>query len=238
MRALLALLLWLPLSLSAQTLTLAVDPWPPFTEKAGKGIATSIVREVLLRGGIKLKTLDVPWTEAWEGSVAGRYDGVLAVWRDDERARALLFSDPYMLNRVVMVTRRKDGLILLSLDDLAGRNVGVVTGYEYHPDFDARHDFNRVEGASLSVSMRNLWQGKADIVVDSELAIERWLRANPKSAKQLLIQRQALAERGLYLAINPHTPKAEALINNFNMALKAMQADGSLRLLVQKHRQQ
>lgn len=229
----LLLLFLLPLQALAQTVTLAMDPWPPFTEKGGKGVAVNIVRAALARSGIQLKTVDVPWQEAWEGSVAGRYDGVLAVWYDDERARALNFSEPYMSNRVVMVTRKKDPLVLQSLDDLAGHKVGVVKGYAYHPDFDARQDFSRIASASLAQSLLRLAKGESDVVVDSEVAIERWMQRNPRAARQLQIHAQALAERSLYIAINPHTPKAEAVVSNFNTAIKAMQTDGSLRKLVQ-----
>jgi polar amino acid transport system substrate-binding protein len=233
MRLLSLLLLLLPMHLMAQTVTLAVDPWPPFTGKNGKGVATKIVRTALARSGITLKTVDVPWTEAYEGSVAGRYDGVLAIWYDDERAKALLFSEPYMINRVVMVSRTKDKLVLGKLDDLAGHKVGVVKGYAYHPDFDASTAFTRVESTALAQSLQKLAQGKVDVVVDSEVAVERWLRANPKAAARLHVHEQAVAERALYVAINPHTPKAEAVVANFNTAIRAMQVDGSLRKLVQ-----
>lgn len=232
MRALFLFLLLLPALLQAQTVTLAMDPWPPFTEKGGKGVAVTLVRAALQRGGMQLKTVEKPWQEAWEGSVAGRYDGVLAVWYDEERAKSLLFSEPYMSNRVVMVTRYQDKRDPQQLADLAGRKVGVVKGYAYHPDFDARQDFTRVESASLAQSLQRLVRGEVDVVVDSEVAIQHWLQRNPKTAKKLRVHEKALAERGLYLAINPHTPKAEAVVNNFNAAIKAMQQDGSLRRLV------
>ncbi|MDQ8037792.1 MAG: transporter substrate-binding domain-containing protein [Pedobacter sp.] len=232
MRALLSLLLLLPSFVLAQTLTLAVDPWPPFTEKNGKGVATQVVRAALKRSGVTLKTVDVSWDKAWEGSVAGRYDGVLAIWFDADRAQALQFSEPYMLNRLVMVVRKKDATVIKGLPDLAGRRVGVVKGYAYHPEFDAAANFPRVESASLSVSMGKLAAAEVEVVVDSEVAIEHWLRRNPKSAKQLAILPDALGERALYLALNRDVPNAEKILGDFNAAIKAMKADGSLRKLL------
>ncbi|MGH8491942.1 MAG: substrate-binding periplasmic protein [Moraxellaceae bacterium] len=232
MRVLLTFFLILPSLVLAQTLTLAVDPWPPFTDKNGKGVATEVVRAALKRGGTTLKTVDVPWDKAWEGSVAGRYDGVLAVWFDADRARALQFSEPYMLNRLVMVVRNKDVDVIKSLSDLAGRKVGVVKGYSYHPEFDAAENFPRVESASLSGSMVKLAAGKVEVVVDSEVAIEYWMRRNPKSAKQVKILPDALGERALYIALNRSSPETDKTMAHFNAALKEMQADGSLRKLL------
>lgn len=232
MRALLFSILVLPSLVLAQTLTLAVDPWPPFTEKSGKGVATKIVRSALKRNGVALKTVDVSWDKAWEGSVAGHYDGVLAIWFDADRAQALQFSEPYMLNRLVMVVRKKDVAVIKGLPDLAGRKVGVVKGYAYHPEFDAAANFPRVESASLSASMSKLAAGEVEVVVDSEVAIEHWMQRNPKSAKQLAILPDALGERALYMALNRDVPQAEKILSDFNAGIKAMKADGSLRKLM------
>ncbi len=232
MRGLFALLLLLPSFALAQTLTLAVDPWPPFTERNGKGVATQVVREALKRSGITLKTVDVSWDKAWEGSVAGQYGGVLAVWFDVERAQALEFSEPYMLNRLVMVVRKKDADVIRDLPDLAGRKVGVVKGYAYHPAFDAADNFPRIESRDLSANMSKLVVGAVEVVVDSEVAIEHWMRRNPKSASKLMILPDALGERALYMALNRNVPDAEKILSDFNAALKAMQADGSLRKLL------
>ncbi len=228
MRALLSLLFFLPSLVLAQTLTLATDPWPPFTENGGKGVATQVVRTALQRSGVSLKTVDVPWNKAWEGSVAGRYDGVVAIWFDADRARALQFSDAYMLNRLVMVVRDKDVDVIKGLTDLAGRKVGVVQGYAYNPEFDSAENFPRVESSSLSASMSKLAAGQVEVVVDSEVAIAHWMHRNPKSAKRVRILPDSLGERALYMALNRNVPDAEKIIADFNAALRAMQADGSL----------
>lgn len=232
MRTLLMFLLFLPSLVMAQVLTLAVDPWPPFTEKQGKGVATKVVRAALKRSGVQLKTVDVPWEKAWEGSVSGQYDGVVAIWLDAERASALRFSEPYMLNRLVMVVRNKDVGVIKSLPDLAGRKVGVVKGYSYQPAFDEANNFPRVDSPSLAVSMSKLAAAKVEVVVDSEVAIEHWMRRNPKAAKQVKILPDALGERALYMALNRDVPGAEKIIADFNAAVKAMKNDGSLRKLM------
>jgi polar amino acid transport system substrate-binding protein len=228
MRLFLVLSFFLPSLVLAQTLTLAVDPWPPFTGNNGKGVATQVVRAALERSGVSLKTVDVPWNKAWEGSVAGRYDGVVAIWFDADRARALQFSDAYMLNRLVMVVRIKDAGVISGLPDLAGRKVGVVQGYAYNPEFDAADNFPRIESPTLSASMSKLAAGQVEVVVDSEVAITHWMHRNPKSAKRVRILPNALGERALYMALNRNVPDVEKIMADFNASLRAMQADGSL----------
>src|SRR4029077_3811189 len=108
---LLVLLAALSLVVSAQTaptpLALVSTAWPPFTDGAGQPrFALDLVEAALGRIGLSAKTAIVSAAQFTPSLLSGSFDGSAAVWKDPERERVLLFSQPYLENRLVLVGRR------------------------------------------------------------------------------------------------------------------------------------
>ena len=94
--------------LSAQTppLTLVSTAWSPFTNEPGQPrFALDLVEAALGRFGVNAKTTIVSAAEFTPSLLGGRFDGSAAAWKDPERERALIFSQPYLENRLVLVGR-------------------------------------------------------------------------------------------------------------------------------------
>ena len=53
-----------------------------------------------------------------------------------ERERALLFSEPYLENRLILVARRGSDVSAATLAALKGQTVALVEGYAYGDGFD------------------------------------------------------------------------------------------------------
>ena len=88
-------------------LHLASDTWPPFTDAAGETrLAIDLVSAALERAGIRADTTIVEWTDVTAGIRDGRFDGSAAMWRSPERDEYLLFSEPYLENRLVLVGKK------------------------------------------------------------------------------------------------------------------------------------
>src|SRR5262245_35220626 len=85
--ALFALLL-LSASASAETLRMAADAWPPFTDAGlpGNGLASELVSTALKRAGHRPEYVEVPWARALRGVQVGDYDLIVNAWYSDERA--------------------------------------------------------------------------------------------------------------------------------------------------------
>src|SRR5262245_40009049 len=107
--ALLSLLLTTTaLAPSAQTsaLHLVSTAWPPFTNDPGQPrFALDLVEAALGRFGMSAKTTIVEAAKFTPSLVGGQFDGSAAAWKDAEREKALVFSQPYLENRLVLVGR-------------------------------------------------------------------------------------------------------------------------------------
>ena len=81
--------------ISARTIVLATDPFPPFhsPEVKGYGFFAEIVQAAFKEVGHDLKIEFVPWNRALELSQTGYYDGVIGALYSDDRAKNYLFSN-------------------------------------------------------------------------------------------------------------------------------------------------
>src|SRR5688572_32139840 len=96
-----------PLVISAQQaqapLALVSTAWPPFTNEAGQArFALDLVDAALGRIAFAPKTTIVSAAEFTPALTSSRFDGSAAAWKDAVREQTVLFSLPYLVNRLVL----------------------------------------------------------------------------------------------------------------------------------------
>ena len=113
-------------------LHLGSTPWSPFTNAPGQPrYAVDLVEAALKRMGITADTAIVPEGTLTAALLDGRFDGSPALWRDPERETKLVYSKPYLENRLVLVARRGVDVSAPALPALAGKRIALVDGYAY-----------------------------------------------------------------------------------------------------------
>src|SRR4030095_8104162 len=124
--------LWLIVTAQPAPWTLASTACPPFTNSPGKPrFALDLVEAALGRVSISARTTIVTAPQFTSALVSGLFDGSAASGKDPDRERALVFSRPYLENRLVLVGRRAADVSAKSLADLKGKRVAFVEGYSY-----------------------------------------------------------------------------------------------------------
>lgn len=213
--------------LSAQIvpLRLVSTAWSPFTNETGRPrIATDLVDAALDRMGIKASTTIVQPATFTPSLLNGMFDGSAAAWKDAERERVLLYSQPYLENRLVLIGRRGADVSAKSLSALAGKRVAIVGGYSYGEIEGTGPTFVRSLGEENSLTL--LLQSNADYVLMDDLVVQYLVENYAKEAQaRLEFGTTALVTRPLYLAIQRSRPDAESIINRFNGALHDMLTD-------------
>ncbi len=100
--ALLFVLIAIPMLAVAQDrqLKLVSTAWSPFTNAPGQPrFALDLVEAALKRMGITAETVIVDEARLTPSLLSGEFDGSAALWKDAERERALIYSQPYLENR-------------------------------------------------------------------------------------------------------------------------------------------
>lgn len=123
--------------------------YPPFSFYDAEGDLTGFDVQVAQALGEAMgREVEIITTE-WDGIVAGllvgKYDTVVGSMAiTPERAERVDFSDPYYISGAQLFVRAEDAVEIQSLDDLAGRRVGVGLGETYehwlrsnHPEIEA-----------------------------------------------------------------------------------------------------
>ena len=85
-------------------LVLGNDAWAPYVlEGDEQGTAEMLVCKALERSGWQCGVKVDDWDNVLNDARTGAIDGIAAAWRDSDREAYLLFSKPYLSNRIVPV---------------------------------------------------------------------------------------------------------------------------------------
>jgi polar amino acid transport system substrate-binding protein len=230
------LMLAATLAVSAQSqpvrLRLVSTAWSPFTNVAGQPrFALDLVETALQRVNITAATSIVSNAEFTPAILTGAFDGSGAAWKDAEREKALIFSQPYLENRLVLVGRKGADVGARTLTQLAGKRITIVGGYAYG-DIDTLGP-NFIRSQSEEDSLTQLLQSKADYAMMDELVVQYIVSNYPKEAQtRLELGTSAVVVRPLYFAVRRSRPDAESIITRFNTQLRGLIADRTYHKLL------
>jgi len=217
----------------AAPLRLVSTPWPPFTNEPGQPrFALDLVEAALGRIGLTAKTTIVEPARFTPALLSNVYDGSAAAWKDPERERALIFSQPYLENRLILVGRKDEDVSAAALSDLKGKRIAIVEGYAYGDALDKSGAvLVRAHGEEDSLSL--VLQNKADYVLMDDLVVQYIVNNYPNEAKaKLNIGVTPLVRRPLYFAVRRARPDAASIISKFNAQLRGMIADRTYHKLL------
>jgi hypothetical protein len=164
--------------------------------------------------------------------MSGSFDGSAAAWRDLARERALLFSQPYLENRLILVGRTGADVSAAALTALKGKRVSIVEGYAYGAALD-NAGITFVPSRSEEDSLRQLLNGEADYTLMDEIVVQYIVDHHADQARtRLQIGTVSLLTRPLHLAVRRTHPQAKSIVDRFNAQIRAMVADRTYHRLL------
>jgi polar amino acid transport system substrate-binding protein len=224
-------------AVSAQTteLRLVSTLWSPFTNEPGQPrLALDLVEAGLGRIGVKTSTTIVDAAQFTTSLLSDKFDGSAAAWKDTERERTLLFSLPYLENRLILVARRDGDVSATTLADvkLKGKRIAIVEGYSYGDAIEqAGPAF--VRARTDEDSLKQLLDGAVDYTLMDELVVQYIVSNYAEQARtRLQLGSTPVVTRQLYLAVRRTLPDAESIVSRFNAQLRGMIADRTYHRLL------
>ena len=94
---------------AAPALNIVSSQWPPYVDSTlpEQGLAVALVNKALQRKGYT-STLHIDnWQRALEGVQIGVFDATCAIWKTAEREQDLLFSQPYLRNKISFIKKKR-----------------------------------------------------------------------------------------------------------------------------------
>jgi polar amino acid transport system substrate-binding protein len=211
-----------------EPLVLSNDAWPPFIiEGSEQGTAEMLVCQALERSGWPCSVQVKDWEDVLNEARNGTIGGIAAAWRNPDRESYLLFSEPYLTNRIVPVVNSKKPVAIKSVADLAGLRVALVGNYAYGDEIMAMTSkFEVIKARNSRDAIRYVRNGAADTALVDQLVARD--EQNESLMEDLIVSEVVLAFRGLHFAVSRQHPLAEVIIDDFQRAYKAMLADGTV----------
>ena len=215
------------------TLRLVSTAWSPFTNAPGQPrFAQDLVEAAFARIGLAAESTIVEAAQFTPALLTEAFDGSAAAWKDADRERILVFSEPYLENRLVLVARRGTDASATALTALKGKRIAIVEGYSYGDAINTS-GANAIRSRSEEDSLTLLLGNKADYVLMDELVVHYILEHHPAEARtRLSIGTKPLLTRSLHLAVRRSRPDAESIIKRFNAQLRGMVADHTYHRLL------
>jgi polar amino acid transport system substrate-binding protein len=214
-------------------LRLASTPWAPFTGKEGQPrVALDLVARALERTGHPSRTTIVPDGTLVPGLQDGHFDGSAALWDSEDRRKFLLYSAPYLENRLMLVGRKGSSVSARSFAELAGKRIAIVEGYAYGQEVDSAHEPTFVRVKSSQETVRAVLSGQVDYCLLDALVTE-FLIEQHQARDSLEVGTVPLVKRTLHLALRKDVPDAAAIIARFDEVMRDMVGDGSYNLALQ-----
>ena len=215
--------------LDAKKLVLGLDAsFPPmgFTDSANEivGFDIDVAQEVCNRLGIELVKQPINWDAKEEDLNLGKID---CIWNgmsiNPARAEAMNLSEPYMKNEMIFVVPGNSDI--KSMDDLAGKTVGVQTGSSAQEILEATDLFSKITETPLEDNITLLNQmelGFSDAVFLDSVVANYLITENNKD--YVILPGNLEAEE---YAIG-FRKNDQSLRDKIQETLSAMKADGKL----------
>jgi len=217
------------------TLRLMANTSPPYSDKTlpEQGLALEIVQKVFAGTPYQPDITIDNWSRAVEGASLGVYDGLAAAWYSPGRDKDLLFSEPYLSSKLIILKLRSKPGTYSSLKDLAAGRLGVRVDYAYGVDFAAVPDLTLVKENHLVQNLLRLLNGSVDFVIGDRrtivMQLNEYLRDRMTKFEVLDIP---LPEVHRHVAISRELPASEAIIADFNRSLSESRESGSLQAII------
>jgi polar amino acid transport system substrate-binding protein len=226
------------LGAQAQTpLRLMANTSPPYADVRlpERGLALELVEHVFSSTDVKPDISIENWSRAVEGAKLGVYSGLAAAWYSDERAEELLFSEPYLSSKLIILKRRKETRHFTSLKQLSGARIGVRVDYAYGVDLDAIPRLTQVEENHLIQNLLNLQNGRVDFVIgDRRTIIHQLNEYMGDKLNQFAVTDIKLDPVARHVAVSRSLPEHEKIVAEFNKSLAASRSNGSHKAIVDK----
>lgn len=241
-----------------KSVTLATLDWAPYIDRdiCGQGWVQQVVVGTFIRKGYRVVSYFVPWKRAVAMTERGMVDALYPeytispiamsdIFPKKKRLDLLEMSEPFP-GGSVSFWKRKDTDFTFDGNLLALRNVsiGVVSGYENTPEFDALMD-QKYFAVNTSMNdwanVRKLYGGRISLIVGDPEVFKFAIRQNlsaemaAKYEEELETVLPHLAEHPLFLAFSKQKDNYMEKLEDFNDSLTDLRNNDELNRIRTKY---
>ncbi len=215
--------------------TALTGKFPPFSyydqNGALAGFDVDVSREIARRLGRRPRIVTIEWDGILAGLLAGKYDAIVGSMAiTEERAKQVLFSDPYYESGAQLFVHRDNPDKIYGIAECGGLKVGTVLGETYQHYLDQHHPGIEVTTFKSSVEYFEMLDQKriSGFVTDRLVGAWQVKQANrPFVPVGDMLYRERIAI--------PVRKEDAKLLKQINRALAQMHRDGTMARIRAKY---
>ncbi len=199
--------------------------WPPIChideEGNHQGLTADYLSEIGKLLGIRfVARQEADFEQMLDAAAKGRYKAAIPVARTEERAKRLLFSDPFYHIHTTLIAR-KDGAMPQSFEDLHGKLLAVEKGYASVHLLRSQHpEIRLLELPTTLDALKAVSLGKADAYFGTNI-VAQWLIEREQLANLTFAGDPGVVPAPLRIAVHK-APGWSPLPRLINKALSAI----------------
>lgn len=222
-----------------KVLKVATLDWEPYIGQnmPNNGYVAELMKEAFRRVGYSIKLEYLPWARAIEEAKLCKQDVLLPEYMDEERKKDFIYSEKYPGGPLGFY-KKKDKQIKWSgkLEELKGLKVGTVRGYVNPEDFEKDQNIIKEPATDDETNIKKLERDRLDLmIVDKFVAAYIIGTKFPAYTNVIEFMEPPLTNYDLYTLFPKKCGNSEKLKNDFNMALKEMNDDGTVDKVLKKY---
>jgi polar amino acid transport system substrate-binding protein len=233
-----------PVSLFADQITIAADPWMPYTGegKPAEGYLIDIARTILKRHGHTVIYKVSSWSSALHGTRTGIFQAAAGAYKTD--APDFIFPENELgvsINKFYV--RKADPWRFKGVTSLNNRRLGAITDYSYGVVMDAYIKKNRANGKRISllngdnalqllISM--LFDKRIDVIIENSMVMDYGI-SQSKAWDKLQDAGTDGNTHNVYIGFSPKNPKSKKYAKLLSNGIAQLRATGELNRILRKY---
>lgn len=230
---------------AANEVILTTGDWPPYVFETGpdKGPMADIVIAAFNEVGITAKIVFYPWKRTEDEVRQGNAFAAFPYALSPERQEEFDFSDSMYTVKAKFFYNKKyhpNGMPFENLVDLKNYKIGGLLGSWYETAFkDAGLQVEYV--SSTDQNIEKLARGRIDLMIEEENSVWQLIRElYPNEVEQFAAFEKPLEQPGvindLSLMVSRGYPNSAKLLEQFNVGLAAIRANGTYTQILEKYK--
>lgn len=216
----------------------AEDGWYPYTGvRNGKveGLLVDILRAAFEAAGARVELLGVPYARCMSDARSGAAVACFNTIPDASNLRYVTFPRAGLMETSLVIVGSSDGPRAgLTLDDLRGKKVGIVNGYDYGNDFARRTDLVRVQLNSEAQLVQMVARRRVDFALVYLETFRYLIRTDAKGVGGQVGVVGNVDTFTVYPGFSKAHPDAESARSDFEKGLDILRRDGSYERIVKE----
>ena len=205
-----------------------------------RGILVDILRYVDRETDHVITIELYPWKRAYHMAKAGK-GGIIGLSMTTERLKIFDYSDVIYYDELLLVVIKGREFPFETIDDLAGKVLGVRRGSIYGDEFDRgrRGIFSVEEDSNASQRLRKLQARRIDVAIigPGRMGLDRVLRENSELYQhrdEFVVLEKPFARDPNYLGF-AKTMKMKAFLHEFNQILQRGNENGTIQQIMDSY---